>query len=97
VLLDLPLTFPEAALGTEIEVPTLSGRVRMKVPPETQNGTVFRLRGLGFPKRGNSGRGDQLVKVHVVVPQGLTERERELLREFAALRKENPRKHLLSA
>lgn len=97
VSLDLPVTFAEAALGAEIEVPTLTGRVRMKIPPETQNGTVFRLRGLGFPKKGNHGRGDQLVRVQVVVPQGLSEREKELLREFAALRKENPRQHLLSA
>lgn len=97
VLLDLPVTFAEAALGSEVEVPTLTGRVRMRIPPETQNGTVFRLRGLGFPKRGNQDRGDQLVKIQVMVPQGLTERERELLREFAALRRENPRRHLLSA
>lgn len=97
VLLDLPVTFAEVALGAEVEVPTLTGKVRMRIPPETQNGTVFRLRGLGFPKRGNGGRGDQLVKVHVVVPQGLTEREKELLREFATLRRENPRRHLLSA
>lgn len=97
VLLDLPVTFPEIALGTEVEVPTLTGKVRMRIPPETQNGTVFRLRGLGFPKRDDHGRGDQLVKVQVVVPQGLTEREKELLRELAALRKDNPRRHLLSA
>jgi DnaJ-class molecular chaperone len=97
VLLELPVTFTEAALGTEVEVPTVTGRVRMKIPPETQNGTVFRLRGLGFPKRGNHGRGDQLVKVQVVVPQGLTEREKKLLEEFSTLRKDNPRKRLLSA
>lgn len=97
VLLDLPITFAEAALGAEVEVPTLTGKVRMRIPPETQNGTVFRLRGLGFPKRGDHERGDQLVRVQVVVPQGLTEREKELLRELAALRRENPRRHLLSA
>lgn len=97
VLLELPVTFTEAALGTEIDIPTLTGRVRMKIPPETQNGTVFRLRGLGFPKHGNHIRGDQLVKIQVVVPQRLTERERALLKEFSALRKEDPRKHLLNA
>lgn len=96
VCLELPVTFTEAALGTEVEVPTMTGKVRMKIPPETQNGTVFRLRGLGFPKENDHGRGDQLVRVQVVVPQGLTKREKELLEEFSTLRKDNPRKHLLS-
>ncbi len=97
VLLELPVTITEAALGTEIEVPVLTGRAKMRIPPETQSGTVFRLRGLGFPKIGGEGKGDQLVRVQVVIPKGLTERERKLLEELSSLRKENPRQHLLSA
>lgn len=96
VLLEVPLTVAEAALGTEIEIPTLVGRIKMRVPSETQNGTVFRLRGLGFPKLKGEGKGDQLVKVQIVVPKGLTEREKKLLKELYSLRKENPRQHLLS-
>ncbi|MGQ9472798.1 MAG: DnaJ C-terminal domain-containing protein, partial [Candidatus Caldatribacteriaceae bacterium] len=95
VLLEVPLTVAEAALGTEIEIPTLGGRIKMRVPPETQNGTVFRLRRLGFPKLKGEGKGDQLVKVQIVIPKGLTEREKKLLEEFSSLRRENPRQHLL--
>jgi DnaJ-class molecular chaperone len=97
LLLEVPLTVTEAALGTEIEIPTLTGRIKMRIPPETQNGTIFRLRGLGFPRLKGEGRGDQLVKVQVVIPKGLTEQEKKLLEEFALLRKENPRQHLLTA
>ncbi|MGC8778385.1 MAG: DnaJ C-terminal domain-containing protein, partial [Candidatus Caldatribacteriaceae bacterium] len=96
IVLEVPLTVAEAALGTEIEIPTLTGRIKMRVPPETQNGTTFRLRGLGFPKLKGEGRGDQLVKVQIVIPRGLTEKEKKLLEEFSSLRKENPRQHLLS-
>ena len=67
----------------------------MKIPPETQNGTTFRLRGLGFPRTKGGGRGDQLVKVKVVVPRGLTDKEKKLLQELSSLRKENPRQHLV--
>lgn len=97
LVLEVPVTVAEAALGTEIEIPTLGGKIKMRVPPETQNGTVFRLRGLGFPKLKGEGKGDLLVKVQVVIPRGLTEKEKRLLEEFSALRKENPRQHLLSA
>ncbi|MDY0134429.1 MAG: DnaJ C-terminal domain-containing protein [Atribacterota bacterium] len=95
VILELPITIYEATLGTEVEVPTLEGKVKMKIPPETQNGTTFRLRGLGFPRTKGGGRGDQLVKVKVVVPRGLTDKEKKLLQELSSLRKENPRQHLV--
>lgn len=95
VVLELPVTIYEATLGTELEVPTLEGKVKMKIPPETQNGTVFRLRGLGFPHSKEGGKGDQLVKVKVVVPRGLTDREKKLLEELASLRRDNPRQHLV--
>lgn len=73
----------QAALGTEMEVPTLDGSVKMKVPEGTQTGTVFRLRGHGVPYRRGSGRGDQHVRVVVATPTKLTDKQKELLQEFA--------------
>lgn len=82
---EVPLTFAQAALGDEIEIPTLSGKVRLKIPPGTQTGTYFRLKGKGVPRLRGYGQGDQHVKVVVVTPSNLTERQKELLREFARL------------
>lgn len=80
---EMPITFVQAALGDEIEVPTLDGKVKYKVPEGTQTGTVFRLREKGIPRiRGNS-RGDQYVKVVVDVPKKLNESQKDILREFA--------------
>jgi molecular chaperone DnaJ len=82
---DMPITFVQATLGDEIEVPTLTGRVKLKIPAGTQTGTFFRIRGKGVPAvRGNS-QGDQHVKVKIVTPKNLTERQRELLKEFASV------------
>ena len=83
VVCEMPITFPEAALGADIEVPTLGGKVRMKVPAGTQSGKVFRLKGKGVPDLRGYGRGDQLVRVIVEVPRKLTARQRELMEEFA--------------
>jgi curved DNA-binding protein len=75
-------------LGGEVTVPTLTSRVALKVPPETEDGRVFRLRGLGMPVLGNpSVRGDLYVETHVEVPRRLTGREKELITEFARLRR----------
>ncbi len=87
---EVPVTFAEAALGAEIEVPTLDGRVKVRVPPGTQSGQLLRLTGLGMPKP-TGGRGDLYVRVKVVVPRNLTQRERELIEELHRLRPENPR------
>lgn len=92
----LPVTVSEAALGAEVRVPTLEGAVTMRVPPETQNGRRFRLKGLGMPHARGEGRGDLYVKVSVVMPTGLSARERELFQELAGARTEDPRKDLLS-
>ncbi len=87
LLTDVEVDLYTAVLGGEVEVPTLTGRVMMKVPPETQNGTVFRLRGLGLPRASDpSQRGDLLAKVKVRLPQHLSERERSLFRELKQLR-----------
>jgi len=81
LLVEVPVSLPDALLGGEVEVPTLEGPVRMQIPPETQNGRTFRLRGLGMPRAGG-GRGDQLVRVRVVLPERLTEEERRFFEEM---------------
>ncbi len=82
VFCEVPITFVQAALGTEIDVPTLDGAVKMKIPEGTQTSTVFRLKGHGIPYRRGSGRGDQHVRVVVATPTKLTEKQKDLLREF---------------
>ncbi len=83
VICDVPITFPQAALGAEIDVPTLSGRAKVKIPAGTQNGKMFRLRGKGFPDLHGRGVGDQLVRVVVETPTKLSPRQKQLLEEFA--------------
>jgi|YNPMSStandDraft_1061717.scaffolds.fasta_scaffold12683_2 molecular chaperone DnaJ len=85
VLCEIPITFVQAALGAEIEVPTLDGKVKYTIPEGTQTGSVFRLRNKGIPFLGSGGRGDQYVKVVVEVPKKLTEKQKELLRQFGEL------------
>lgn len=82
---EVPLTFVQAALGDEIEIPTLTEKVKLKVPAGTQTGTYFRLKGKGVPKLRGYGQGDQHVKVTIVTPTSLTEDQKELLRQFGGL------------
>ncbi len=86
VLYDFNISFVQAALGCETQVPTLDGMVKFTIPEGTQNGTVFRLRGKGFPNVRGYGRGDQHVKVQVVTPTKLTAEQKELLKKFEAAR-----------
>ncbi|MDH4163695.1 MAG: molecular chaperone DnaJ [Nitrospirota bacterium] len=88
VILDVPLSFVQATLGTEIEVPTLGGAEKLKVPAGTQPGHVFRLRGKGFPHLRGSGAGDQLCRVTIEVPTKLSSKQKDLLKEFDCLSKE---------
>ena len=83
ILISVPISFPQAVLGASIDVPTLDGTVLMKVPPGTQSGKVFRLRGKGIPVYGGYGKGDQLVTVVVEVPQEISRRQRKLINELA--------------
>lgn len=76
----------DAILGGEVHVPTLTGKLALKIPPETQNGRVFRLVGQGMPKLGVSGKGDLFAKVKVVLPTGLSGREKALFEELRALK-----------
>lgn len=83
IFCDVPVTFPQAALGAEIRVPTLEGSQKIRIPAGTQTGSVFRLRGKGVVGLNGMGRGDQLVRVVVDTPKDLSDRQRELLEELA--------------
>lgn len=83
ILYDLPINFAQAALGTEVDVPTLSGNVRLKIPPGSQAGEVFRLKDKGIPHLNGRGQGSQLVRLKVVTPQSLTKKQRQLFEELA--------------
>ena len=95
VVLELPVTITEAALGTEVMVPTPSGgKVKLKVPPGTADGKVFRVPGKGAPKLKGRGSGDLKVRVRIAVPQKLTSEQKDLLREFESLRTDDVRAHI---
>ncbi len=84
VLLDQEISYAQAVLGAEVEVPTLDGKVKLTIPEGTQPGAVFRLRGKGIPYLRGSGRGDQFISVSIKVPKNLTGSQKELLRQYAA-------------
>ena len=83
ILLDQEVSFAQAALGAEVEVPTLDGKVKLNIPEGTQTGTTFRLKGKGVPFLRNGGRGDQFVTVKVAVPRGLSSAQKDALRQYA--------------
>jgi DnaJ-class molecular chaperone len=91
VHLTVPITAPEAALGVTLEIPTLRGKVSMKIPPATSSGRTFRLPGYGMPKPKGGGHGNQLVAVRIVMPADLKPEERELYEKLRALRSDSPR------
>lgn len=94
VVVEVPVSFVEAALGATVQVPTLDGPVDMKIPEGTQTGKTLRLKGRGIPYLRESGRGDEHVVVKVLTPQNLTGKQKELLREFGEISgdKVNPEK-----
>jgi DnaJ-class molecular chaperone len=94
VLIEIPISPTEAALGSEIQVPTIDGFVQMKIPPETQSGQKFKLAGEGLPDSSSDKRGDQIVTIRIEIPSSLTEKEKELYRELGRTRKFNPREYL---
>lgn len=85
VICEIPISFTQAALGCDIEVPTLDGKVAMKIPEGTQSGAVFRMRGKGVPALQGYGRGDHLVVAKVETPTNLNRQQRDLLEEFARI------------
>jgi len=83
ILYEMPINFAQAALGDEVEVPTLGGKLNLKIPSGTQTGKVFRLKGQGIPYLHRSGQGDQLVTVRVVTPERLDGEQRKLFLALA--------------
>jgi len=92
VILDLPISFTQAALGDEVTLPTLDGKVNLKIPPGTQSGKIFRIRNKGIPNLHGHSRGDQLVRVIVWTPANLGPEEKKLLQELAKSEKFKPPK-----
>jgi molecular chaperone DnaJ len=91
ILCQVPISFPQAALGAEIEVPTLNGKKNITIPKGTEYGEIIRLKGEGFPKIRGYGSGDQMVQVIVKTPKNLTNRQEEIMREFEELSKKKDR------
>ena len=83
ILFELPVNFAEAALGTEIDIPTLEGSTKLKISAGCQSGKVFNLKGKGVPHLNGSGRGDELVTVRVITPEKLTKEQRKLFEDLA--------------
>jgi molecular chaperone DnaJ len=90
----VPVAIHEAALGAKIDVPSLDGAARLRVPPGTQSGQRFRLRERGVPSPRDGSRGDLVVEVRVVLPKVLDERSKELLREFGRINGDDVRREL---
>ena len=83
VLCDAPITFAQAVLGAELEIPTIDGKVKYDLPEGTQSGTTFRLKGKGIPAINGRGRGDQYVTVYIETPRNLNREQKEALKKFA--------------
>ncbi len=88
VYCDAPITFTQAVLGGEMEIPTIDGKVSYTLPEGTQTGSTFRLKGKGIPNVNGRGRGDQFVTVHIETPRGLNREQKEALRKFSETLKE---------
>ncbi|MGD0783261.1 MAG: molecular chaperone DnaJ, partial [Candidatus Aminicenantales bacterium] len=91
ISIKVPVTVPEATLGSKIEVPTLDGRTTIRIPPGTKSGQKFRIRGQGVPVLGGAGRGDEFVEVSIVPPPFDDQRVRELMKELEKISPRNPR------
>lgn len=95
IYVTIPITVPEAALGAKIEVPTVGGKAKLKIPPRTQSGQKIRLRERGIPSiRNKNVRGDQFVKVEITLPRVISEETKEILRQFEKANSENPRRSM---
>ncbi len=82
VAFDLHITFPDAVFGTQLEVPTIDGRAKIKIPPGTQSGKIFRLKGKGFPSVNSYEKGDQLIHINVWTPQNVSSEEKGILEKL---------------
>ncbi|MBS3122905.1 molecular chaperone DnaJ [Candidatus Woesearchaeota archaeon] len=90
IFVEIPISFTQACLGDEVEVPTLRGTVEMKIPSGTQTNTLFRIKGKGIPSLRGFGSGDEFVKVIIQTPNRISKRQKELLEEFEKLNEEKP-------
>ena len=90
VLLDVSISFAEAAIGSAIKVPTLEGMANLKIPAGIQSGHLLRMRGKGFPELRGRGRGDQLVRIQVITPQQITREQRKAYEELQSLEAQIP-------
>jgi molecular chaperone DnaJ len=97
LVLDVPVTYAEAALGSHVQIPTPGGPVALKIPPGTESGKLLRVKGRGAPHLKGSGRGDLLARVKVTVPKKLTKAEKEALEGYSKVSKENPREKFAEA
>ncbi|RMG04329.1 MAG: molecular chaperone DnaJ [Nitrospirae bacterium] len=95
IYVDIPVTVPEAVLGAKVDVPTLDGITKMTLPPNSQPGQKFKLKGKGFPSPKGGGRGDQFVSIKIVPPKPETEGDKELIKKLERLYRENPRERLV--
>ncbi|MFZ9262313.1 MAG: DnaJ C-terminal domain-containing protein [Chitinophagaceae bacterium] len=82
VIYDMHISIPDAIFGSNVEVPTIDGRAKIKIPPGTQSGKIFRLKGKGFPSINSYEKGDQLIHVNVWTPQELTSEEKEMIEKL---------------
>jgi len=96
LVLDVPVTYAEAALGAKVEIPTPGGPVALKVPAGTESGKLLRVKGRGAPQLKGNGRGDLLARVRVTVPTKLTKAEKEALEGYQKVSRERPRERVFS-
>jgi molecular chaperone DnaJ len=94
LILEVPVTYAEAALGANVEIPTPEGRISLKVPAGSEDGKLLRVKGRGAPKLNGGGKGDLLARVRLIVPKKLTKAEREALENLQKVSRENPRERL---
>lgn len=97
LVLDVPVTYAEAALGASVQIPTPDGPVSLKIPPGTESGKLLRVKGRGAPQLKGNGRGDLLARVKVTIPKKLTKAEREALEGYQKVSRENPRERVFAS
>jgi molecular chaperone DnaJ len=97
LVLDVPVTYSEAALGANVQIPTPNGPVALKIPAGTDSGKLLRVKGRGAPQLKGNGRGDLLARVKVTVPKKLTKAEKEALEDYSKVSRENPRERFTEA